>query len=144
MGCDGCGFEIGDGAGGVGDVVAECVTDGFPGRSISLQVSDDGANFFDRVLAFHHEEENTGATAVWGWAEVGEDVVTDALLRGAVGGILRGDDVRSVGVDEFFTGGEQSRFDEVEGGAGDEAGDDATGARFPDGVRGDEYVREFF
>jgi hypothetical protein len=80
-------------------------------------VPDDGPHFSDGVFAFDDEEEDTGAAAVWGGSEVGEDVVPDALLGFAVGWVFGGDDVCGVGFDEFFAGGEETGFDEVEGGS---------------------------
>ena len=117
LGGDGCGFEVGDGTGGVGDVIAEGVADGFAGGSVTDEVTDDGPHFGDGVFAFDDEEEDAGASAVWGGSEMGEDVVADAFLGFAVGRVFSGDDVCCVGFDEFFAGGEETGFDEVEGGS---------------------------
>ena len=113
LGGDGCGLEVGDGSGGVGDVVTEGVANGFAGGSVAEEVTDHGADFCNGVFAFDDEQEDAGASAIWGGAEVGKDVVANAFLGFAVGGVFGGDDICGVGFDEFLAGGEESGFDEI-------------------------------
>ena len=121
----------------IADVVSVGIADGFPGGAFVDDVTCDLLNAFDGIFATEHEEEGALAIAVFIGGEVFEDVVTDLFLGDSVAGVGFGDDAFGVFLDEFFAGGEHHPGGEFESGAGEDAGNDASGAGFADGVWGE-------
>jgi len=92
-------------------------------------------------LAAEDEHQHAGLAVGAVRLEILQHVLLDELLGGPVAGLGIGDDGGGVFFREFLAGGEHACADDVEAGPGNEARDDAAGARFTDRVGGDDYVR---
>ncbi len=138
------GFEVADVFVLVEDEVAVGIADGFAAAVVEAEGADDGADFADGVLALEEEEHDAAAEAGFGvGGELTLDVIADEFLDFTFLRVVGGDDIVGVFAGEFRAGGEHAGGDEVDAAAGDETGDDSSGAGFMEGVGGDDDVGEF-
>ncbi len=107
-------------------------------------VADRRAESFRPRPATKNQKQDARTLAVAFAGEILQDIIADQFLGGAMPRILRGHDALGVAPDEFLARGEHAPADQIEPGAGDEAGNDAAGARFAHRVGRDDDVGEFF
>ena len=128
----------------VEDEIAVGVADGLAAATVRADIADHRADLAHGVFTLKHEHHDPAPPfGFWIGREVLEDIIADQLLNSPVLRVVCRDDDLRVFLHQFRAGREHSGGCQFQAGAADQSGEDATRARFVQGIRRDDDVGEF-